>query len=157
MDCQQKVQEGLALAVGKPEPLFVSFRGALSLRFRVDLPAPPPKPCDTCIEQPCLTYAECLAVRRHCAVPFILDECMDSLDVLLKGADERAMDLINLKINRFGGLTRARLVRDLVAESGCLPPTAMLTNLHSILANLVGDSILEILSTHCKVKCTTTA
>lgn len=70
------------------------------------------------IEQPCLSYAECLAVRRQCAVPFILDECIDSLDVLLRGADDRAMDLINLKINRFGGLTRARLVRDLCIQLG---------------------------------------
>ena len=34
--------------------LFVSFRGALALPFKVDLPAPPPKPCDSCTDQPCL-------------------------------------------------------------------------------------------------------
>ncbi len=70
------------------------------------------------IEQPCLTYEECLAVRRLCRHPFILDECMDGLPVLLKGWTDGAMDLINLKINRFGGLTRARLVRDLCVQLG---------------------------------------
>ncbi|MEO1495385.1 MAG: cis-3-hydroxy-L-proline dehydratase [Pseudomonadota bacterium] len=70
------------------------------------------------IEQPCLTYEECLAVRRICRQPFILDECMDGLPVLLRGWQDRAMDLINLKINRFGGLTRARLVRDLCVQLG---------------------------------------
>jgi len=70
------------------------------------------------IEQPCLSYEECLAVRRHTNLPFILDECMDGLPILLRGYQENAMDLINLKINRMGGLTRARQVRDLCAHLG---------------------------------------
>lgn len=35
--------------------LFVSFRGALALREVIDLPPAPPKPCDSCTTQPCLT------------------------------------------------------------------------------------------------------
>ena len=70
------------------------------------------------IEQPCLTYEECLVVRRHTNLPMILDECMESLAVLLRGYNDRAMDLINLKINRMGGLTRARQVRDLCISLG---------------------------------------
>jgi epoxyqueuosine reductase len=35
--------------------LFVSFRGALALRERIELPPPPPAPCSTCADQPCLT------------------------------------------------------------------------------------------------------
>ncbi|MEM7060861.1 MAG: cis-3-hydroxy-L-proline dehydratase [Pseudomonadota bacterium] len=70
------------------------------------------------IEQPCLTYEECLAVRARCPHPFILDECMDGLPALLRGYNDRAMDLINLKINRFGGLTRSRMIRDLCVQLG---------------------------------------
>ena len=70
------------------------------------------------IEQPCLSYEECLNVRRHTHLPMILDECMDSLPVLLRGYHDGAMDLINLKINRMGGLTRARQVRDLCISLG---------------------------------------
>ncbi|MEM8645872.1 MAG: cis-3-hydroxy-L-proline dehydratase [Pseudomonadota bacterium] len=70
------------------------------------------------IEQPCLTYEECLTVRQHTDLPMILDECMESLPVLLRGYQDRAMDLINLKINRMGGLTRARQVRDLCISLG---------------------------------------
>jgi epoxyqueuosine reductase QueG len=34
----------------------VSFRGALALRERLELPSPPPgPPCETCTDQPCLT------------------------------------------------------------------------------------------------------
>ncbi|MBI1386380.1 MAG: mandelate racemase [Rhizobiales bacterium] len=70
------------------------------------------------IEQPCLSYEECLAVRRHTNLPMILDECMESLAILLRGYHDQAMDLINLKINRMGGLTRAKLVRDLCQALG---------------------------------------
>lgn len=70
------------------------------------------------IEQPCPSYEECLVVRSICRQPMILDECMDSLTAVLRGYQDRAMDLINLKINRMGGLTRARLVRDLCVQLG---------------------------------------
>lgn len=70
------------------------------------------------IEQPCLSYEECLNVRRHTNLPMILDECMESLPVLLRGYHDGAMDLINLKINRMGGLTRSRQVRDLCISLG---------------------------------------
>lgn len=35
--------------------LFVSFRGALALPTRIDLPAAPPNPCATCPDRPCET------------------------------------------------------------------------------------------------------
>lgn len=73
---------------------------------------------DVYIEQPCLTYEECLAVRKHCDHPMILDECMDSIDALIRGYQDGAMDLINLKINRVGGITNARLFRDLCMTMG---------------------------------------
>lgn len=34
--------------------LMVSYRGALALPERLDLPAPPMRPCDSCAEKPCL-------------------------------------------------------------------------------------------------------
>ena len=70
------------------------------------------------IEQPCLTYEECLAVRRHSVHPMILDECMDSMGLVIRGWQDNAMDVINLKINRVGGLTKARMFRDLCIELG---------------------------------------
>lgn len=73
---------------------------------------------DIYIEQPCLSYEECLAVRRHCNHPMILDECMDSIGALMQGYQDNAMDLINLKLNRVGGLTRARQFRDLCMTMG---------------------------------------
>jgi L-alanine-DL-glutamate epimerase-like enolase superfamily enzyme len=73
---------------------------------------------DVYIEQPCRTYDECLTVRRHCDHPFVLDEVIDSLDPLLRGHADRAMDVVNIKISRFGGLTKARQARDLCVSLG---------------------------------------
>jgi L-alanine-DL-glutamate epimerase-like enolase superfamily enzyme len=55
---------------------------------------------DLYIEQPCLTYEECLSVRRHTDHPFVLDEVIDSIDVLVRGHADRAMDVVNLKISK---------------------------------------------------------
>ncbi len=70
------------------------------------------------IEQPCLTYEECLAVRPHLNRPLILDEVMDSRHAIRRGAADGAMDVINLKISRFGGLSGARRARDLCVDLG---------------------------------------
>ena len=73
---------------------------------------------DIYIEQPCRTYDECLTIRRHCDHPFVLDEVIDSIDPLLRGHADRAMDVVNIKISKFGGLTRARQARDLCVSLG---------------------------------------
>ncbi|MCS1411262.1 MAG: Cis-3-hydroxy-L-proline dehydratase [Verrucomicrobia subdivision 3 bacterium] len=73
---------------------------------------------DIYIEQPCLSYEECLSVRRHANHPFVLDENIDSLDILLRGRADLAMDVVNIKISKFGGLTKARQARDLCARLG---------------------------------------
>ena len=73
---------------------------------------------DVYIEQPCLTYEECLAIRRRTDHPFVLDECIDGMDALLRAAADGAMDAVNIKISKFGGLTKARLARDLCVSLG---------------------------------------
>ena len=73
---------------------------------------------DVHIEQPCPTYEACLTIRRRTAKPFILDELMDSLPMVARGHAEGAMDAINLKISKVGGLTRAREIRDFCVAMG---------------------------------------
>ncbi len=73
---------------------------------------------DVYIEQPCTSYEECLAVRRRTDHPFVLDESIDGLEVLLRGHADGAMDVVNIKISKFGGLTKARQARDLCASLG---------------------------------------
>lgn len=73
---------------------------------------------DVYIEQPCRTYEECLSVRRHTDHPFVLDENVDSLAMLMQGHHDLAMDVVNIKISKFGGLTKARQARDLCVSLG---------------------------------------
>src|SRR5262249_12888395 len=60
---------------------------------------------DVYIEQPCRSYEECLNVRRHTDRPFVLDEVIDDIHMVVRGASDQAMDVINLKISKVGGLT----------------------------------------------------
>tara|TARA_B100000029_G_scaffold202111_1_gene200395 strand:- start:3394 stop:4497 length:1104 start_codon:yes stop_codon:yes gene_type:complete len=73
---------------------------------------------DVYIEQPCETYEECLSIREQTSHPFVLDEVIDGIDILVRGYSERAMDVVNIKISKFGGLTKASLARDLCVKLG---------------------------------------
>ena len=73
---------------------------------------------DVYIEQPCLNYEECLAVRRHTDHPFVLDENIDSLEMLMRAKADLAMDVVNLKISKLGGLTKTKQIRDLCVSMG---------------------------------------
>lgn len=73
---------------------------------------------DIYIEQPCLSYEECLTVRRHTDHPFILDESIDSLGTVQRAYADHAMDVVNIKISKLGGLTMARQVRDVCVAMG---------------------------------------
>ena len=68
---------------------------------------------DVYIEQPCRSYEHCLTIRRRTSLPFILDENITGVDALLRGHADGAMDVINLKISKVGGLTKARCIRDI--------------------------------------------
>ena len=74
---------------------------------------------DVYIEQPCLTYDECLSVRRRTDHPFVLDEVVDSVEMLVRGHADQAMDAVNIKISKLGGLTRA------VRPAICASPWAL--------------------------------
>jgi len=73
---------------------------------------------DVYMEQPCVSYDKCRAVRERTNLPFILDENIDGLQMLLRAHADRAMDVINLKISKVGGLTKARQIRDLCVSLG---------------------------------------
>jgi L-alanine-DL-glutamate epimerase-like enolase superfamily enzyme len=73
---------------------------------------------DVYIEQPCAHYEECLVVRRHTNRPFVLDELIDDVSMVLRGHRDQAMDVVNLKISKVGGLTKARQIRDLCVSLG---------------------------------------
>ena len=73
---------------------------------------------DVYIEQPCASYEECLSIRRRTDHPFVLDESIDGLQPLLRGHADGAMDVVNLKISKLGGITKLRQARDLCMALG---------------------------------------
>jgi cis-L-3-hydroxyproline dehydratase len=70
------------------------------------------------LEQPCPTLEECLVVRQRTTLPMVLDECIRDVHSLLRAYGERALEAFNLKISKVGGLTRAKLMRDLAVSLG---------------------------------------
>jgi L-alanine-DL-glutamate epimerase-like enolase superfamily enzyme len=70
------------------------------------------------LEQPCRTLEECVAVRRHTTLPMVLDEIILDVPSLLRAVSAHALEAFNLKISRVGGLTNARLMRDLAQDLG---------------------------------------
>ena len=73
---------------------------------------------DIYIEQPCKTYEECLAIRNRSSHPFVLDENIDCVEMLLRAHQEGAADVVNLKISKLGGITKMRQLRDLCVRFG---------------------------------------
>jgi L-alanine-DL-glutamate epimerase-like enolase superfamily enzyme len=73
---------------------------------------------DVYVEQPCASYEDCLSVRRHCPLPFVLDESVTDAASLARARSDLAMDVVNLKISKLGGLTRAVQARDWCVAMG---------------------------------------
>ncbi|MEI7759467.1 MAG: mandelate racemase/muconate lactonizing enzyme family protein [Thermoleophilia bacterium] len=69
-------------------------------------------------EQPCPTLEECLLVRERTTLPMVLDECITDVPSLLRAYEAKAMEAFNLKISKVGGLSQAKLMRDLAAQLG---------------------------------------
>ena len=70
------------------------------------------------LEQPCPTLAECLLVRQNTNLPMILDEVITDVNALVDAAHAGGMEAITLKLNRVGGLTPAKLMRDTAVALG---------------------------------------
>tara|TARA_B100001123_G_scaffold445696_1_gene597964 strand:- start:2401 stop:3504 length:1104 start_codon:yes stop_codon:yes gene_type:complete len=73
---------------------------------------------DIYIEQPCETYENCLFIRRNTDFPFVLDESIVDVPSLVRAISDNAMDVVNLKIGRLGGITKTRQLRDVCVSSG---------------------------------------
>ena len=73
---------------------------------------------DFYVEQPCSSLEECLVVREHTKQPMVLDEVIRGVEPLLSAYRHHAMDAVNLKISRLGGLTKTKLIRALCQSLG---------------------------------------
>ena len=69
-----------------------------------------------CLEQPCDTYEECRDLMQITGVPVVLCECIKTPRELARAAMEGGIAGLNIKLARVGGVTKAKLMRDLCAE-----------------------------------------
>ncbi|CAM5196344.1 Cis-3-hydroxy-L-proline dehydratase [Castellaniella defragrans] len=70
------------------------------------------------LEQPCPTMEECIEIRKHTALPMVYDEVVHDVPTLIRAAREGGAGAFNLKVSKVGGLTKAKLMRDLGQELG---------------------------------------
>lgn len=73
---------------------------------------------DVMIEQPCATLDECAAVRSATGLPMKIDENGHDTASLLKASTLGCMDVVALKLSKFGGLSALRRARDLCVDLG---------------------------------------
>ena len=69
-------------------------------------------------EQPCETLDEIAQVRRQTSHPICVDEALHDYNDMMRIHIEGIAELVNIKINRVGGLTRARRIRDFCLQTG---------------------------------------
>ncbi len=69
-------------------------------------------------EQPGKTYEEFHAVRKRTRVPLMMDEIFTGMETMWRIISDKTCELINLKIAKVGGLSRARLIRDICVAHG---------------------------------------
>ena len=69
-------------------------------------------------EQPCETLEEIAQVRRQTSHPIAVDEALHTYNDLVRIQSEGIAEVVNIKINRVGGLTKARRMRDFCLATG---------------------------------------
>ncbi len=70
------------------------------------------------LEQPCPTMEECIEVRKRTTLPMVYDEVVHDVPTLLQAVREGGAGAFNLKVSKVGGLTKAKLLRDLAQDLG---------------------------------------
>jgi len=69
-------------------------------------------------EQPCETLDQCLTVRNLTSHAISIDENLITLDNAQRIINDRIAEILNIKISRVGGLTKAKRIRDIAMNAG---------------------------------------
>ena len=73
---------------------------------------------DVMLEQPCPTLEDCAAVRAATGLPMKLDENAHDTASMLRAHELGCMDVVALKLSKFGGLSALKRARDLCLHLG---------------------------------------
>lgn len=108
----------IAATLGPGDTILADANGGWSRQEAIRFARAVEETGNVLLEQPCADLESCLAVRHLTTLPMVLDEVIVTLSDLTRGVAAEAMDHVNLKVGRVGGLTRARLMRDVAVELG---------------------------------------
>ena len=75
---------------------------------------------DVMLEQPCATLAACATVRQVSGMPMKIDESGHDLDSILEAHALGCIDVVAVKLSKFGGITQAARARDLCLNLGIM-------------------------------------
>jgi L-alanine-DL-glutamate epimerase-like enolase superfamily enzyme len=75
---------------------------------------------DVILEQPCVGLDACARVQRATGLPMKIDEDARDVDSLLYAHSLGCMEVVAIKLSKFGGLSAARRARDLCVELGTM-------------------------------------
>ncbi len=109
--------EHLAMREREGETIFFDANRAWLPREAVTVMNAVPK-TTAWFEQPCETLEEIAQVRRLTRHPISIDEGLHTYGDLVRIHGERLAEIVNIKINRVGGLTKARQMRDFCLATG---------------------------------------
>jgi L-alanine-DL-glutamate epimerase-like enolase superfamily enzyme len=73
---------------------------------------------DVMIEQPCLSYEDCIKVRENTGLLIKLDELVTDLTMAKKIVRDHSADVVCIKMSRVGGLSKALEIRDFFVKKG---------------------------------------
>lgn len=93
---------------------------------------------DTTFEMPCATYDEFLNVRSQTRQPICLDECLVEYRDFMRAINDKSCEIVNVKLARVGGITRARWIRDL----------CMANDIHMLIMCMAGTVINDTVGAH---------
>ena len=77
-----------------------------------------PDGLDSSLEAPCQTWRECLSLRRRTNILIIQDELALTETSIVQMIADDAVEGIDFKVQKFGGLPKARRVRDIRIAAG---------------------------------------
>ncbi len=102
-------------------------------------------------EQPCETLEDIKAIRQLTTAPISVDETLVTLQDMVRIAHEGMAEVVGIKINRVGGLTRARRMRDIALAHG-IQMYVMATG-GSVLADTEAAALAQTIPTEMRLGC----
>ncbi|MEM7432124.1 MAG: enolase C-terminal domain-like protein [Pseudomonadota bacterium] len=106
---------------------------------------------DVTFEQPCETLDDIAAIRPLTGAPISIDESLVTYHDGLRVVGDGSGEIFNIKINRVGGLTKARRLRDLALANGIqmyIMPTG-----GTVLADTESTHLAQTIPTFARLGC----